>query len=100
MSIYLFSDDGRVYKIVQWYDKKGDFSSILLDIFDVTPGESIEVMELSGKHKILYVASDYRVKQVDLIMCNRRYDSCLRCVHDPYCGWDKEGDVCKSYAPG
>ncbi|KAK9874914.1 hypothetical protein WA026_005730 [Henosepilachna vigintioctopunctata] len=41
-----------------------------------------------------------RVKQVDLVMCNRRYDNCLRCVHDPYCGWDKDLNVCKPYSPG
>ncbi|TMW42895.1 hypothetical protein DOY81_012025, partial [Sarcophaga bullata] len=35
----------------------------------------------------LYVATDHRVKQIDLAMCNRRYDNCFRCVRDPYCGW-------------
>lgn len=94
-------DDGRVHKIVEWV-KEGfeGSSSILLDVFDVTPGEPIQVMELSKEHKALFVASDHRVKQVDLVMCNRRYDNCLRCVHDPYCGWDKDLNICKPYSPG
>lgn len=29
-----------------------------------------------------------------------RYDSCVRCVLDPYCGWDKEVGACRPYAPG
>ncbi|XP_022163528.1 semaphorin-2A-like [Myzus persicae] len=33
-------------------------------------------------------------------MCTHRYDSCLRCVHDPYCGWDKQSKTCKPYQPG
>lgn len=97
---YAGTNDGRVHKIVQWYDSTGESSSILLDVFDVTPGEPIQVMEISKKHKALYVASDHRVKQVDLVMCNRRYDNCLRCVHDPYCGWDKDTNTCKQYFPG
>ncbi|XP_018334945.1 semaphorin-2A, partial [Agrilus planipennis] len=98
---YAGTNDGRVHKIVQWTNvNNGETSSTLLDIFDVTPGESIQVMALSRKHKALFVASDFRVKQIDLVMCNRRYDNCLRCVHDPYCGWDKDMLICKPYAPG
>jgi hypothetical protein len=52
------------------------------------------------QHKSLYVASDSRVRQMDLVMCNRRYDNCLRCVHDPYCGWDKDSSSCKPYTKG
>lgn len=52
------------------------------------------------QHKSLYVASDHRIRQVDLVMCNRRYNNCLRCVHDPYCGWDKETSTCKSFEYG
>ncbi|XP_019865782.1 semaphorin-2A [Aethina tumida] len=98
---YAGTNDGRVHKIVEWgKDNPDGSSSILLDVFDVTPGEPIQVMEISKEHKALYVASDHRVKQVDLVMCNRRYDNCLRCVHDPYCGWDKDSNVCKPYSPG
>lgn len=98
---YAGTNDGRVYKIVEWQQADGyEYSSSLLDVFDVTPGEPIQVMEISRLHKTLYVASDQRVKQVDLVMCNKRYDNCLRCVHDPYCGWDKDSNVCKAYQPG
>ncbi|XP_044756007.1 semaphorin-2A isoform X1 [Coccinella septempunctata] len=97
---YAGTNDGRVHKIVEWQKEDGDTSSILLDVFDVTPGEAIQVMEISKEHKAIYVASDLRIKQVDLVMCNRRYDNCLRCVHDPYCGWDKDSNVCKPYSPG
>lgn len=33
-------------------------------------------------------------------MCKGRYDNCLRCSHDPYCGWDKDANTCKPYEPG
>ncbi|XP_039291270.1 semaphorin-2A [Nilaparvata lugens] len=52
------------------------------------------------KHKSLYIASDERVRQIDLVMCTRRYDSCLRCVRDPYCGWDKDSNTCRPFQPG
>ncbi|XP_031333209.1 semaphorin-2A [Photinus pyralis] len=97
---YAGTNDGRVFKIVEWHNENGDSTSILLDVFDITPGEPIQTLELSKKHKTLFVASDHRVKQIDLVMCNRRYDNCLRCVHDPYCGWDKDIYICKPYAPG
>ncbi|PSN50647.1 Semaphorin-2A, partial [Blattella germanica] len=97
---YAGTNKGRVYKVVQWYDSSGESSSILLDVFDVTPGEPIRLMEISRQHKFLYVASDHRIRQIDLVMCNRRYDNCLRCVHDPYCGWDKDTNSCKPFTPG
>nr|XP_022905732.1 semaphorin-2A [Onthophagus taurus] len=97
---YAGTNDGRVHKIVEWSRDGDESSSILLDVFDVTPGEPIQIMEISKEHKALFVASDHRVKQIDLVMCNRRYDNCLRCVHDPYCGWDKDFNVCKPYVPG
>lgn len=41
--IVLFvSDEGKIHKIVQW-TRNGDSQSALLDIFDVTPGEPIQV---------------------------------------------------------
>ncbi|KAF4526524.1 hypothetical protein B566_EDAN005891 [Ephemera danica] len=97
---YAGSNTGKVYKVVQWYDASGESYSNLLDVFELTLGEPIRVMEISPMHKSLYVASDNRVRQIDLVMCNRRYDNCLRCVHDPYCGWDKESGSCKAYTPG
>lgn len=44
---FLFSDQGRVYKVVQWYTEEGETFSVLLDVFDVTPEEPIRVMEMS-----------------------------------------------------
>lgn len=58
------------------------------------------VFVLIFQHKALYVASDESVRQIYLSMCTHRYDSCLRCVHDPYCGWDKQSKTCKPYQPG
>lgn len=74
--------------------------SKLLDIFEVAKNEAIQVMEISQKHKSLYVSTDHRIKQIDLEMCNHRYDSCFRCVKDPYCGWDHDGNSCKPYQLG
>ncbi|KAL0270780.1 UNVERIFIED_CONTAM: hypothetical protein PYX00_008074 [Menopon gallinae] len=97
---YAATNTGRVYKVVQWRDANNEPSSVLLDVFDVTPGEPVRVMEISHQRKALYVASDHRIRQIDLVMCNKRYDNCLRCVHDPYCGWDKDSNSCRPYAPG
>ncbi|XP_025832153.1 semaphorin-2A [Agrilus planipennis] len=98
--IYAGTVEGSVYKVVYWRESNRlDSSSILLDVFHVTEGEAIQVMELSKKHKALYVASDHRIKQIDLVICHQ-YDSCLRCVRDPYCGWNKEEAACSPYSPG
>ncbi|CAB0043906.1 unnamed protein product [Trichogramma brassicae] len=97
---YAGSTKGRVYKIVQWIDADNKAQSTLIDIFDITPDESIRAMTISQKHKALYITTDYRIKQIDLVMCSRRYDNCLRCVRDPYCGWDKDNNVCKPYNVG
>lgn len=43
----LFADQGRVYKIVQWYDDEGESFSVLLDVFDVTSNEPIRAMAIS-----------------------------------------------------
>ena len=32
-------------------------------------------------------------------MCSARYDSCLQCVRDPMCGWDRESSVCRRHQP-
>ena len=97
---YSGSNNGRVHKVVQWIDENRKSHSNLLDVFDVTSGEPIQAIEISKKHKALYIASDHDIKQIDLVMCLRRYDSCLRCVRDPYCGWDKDTNTCKSYISG
>ncbi|XP_065224018.1 semaphorin-2A isoform X2 [Planococcus citri] len=97
---YAGTNLGYVYKIVQWHDEGGHSHSSLLDIFEVTSGLPIRTMAISREHKSLYIASDERVHQIDYIMCNHRYDSCLRCVRDPYCGWDKDSGTCKPYQAG
>lgn len=96
---YVGTNLGRVYKVVQFY-RNNEPNSKLLDIFEVAPDEPIQVMEISQTRKSLYVATDNRIKQIDLAMCNRRYDSCFRCVKDPYCGWDKDTNVCRPYELG
>ncbi|CAG0890637.1 unnamed protein product [Darwinula stevensoni] len=93
------TNKGEVYKIVQWYNGK-ESQTELLDVFHVTDPEPIRVMEISSKHKSLYVASDSMVKQVDLVMCTQRYDNCLRCIKDPYCGWEREAGICRPYYHG
>ena len=97
---YAGSNDGRVYKIVQWIDDNGKSHSNVLAVFEVTPGEPIRGMEISQKHKALYVSSDHRIKQIDLVMCSRRYDHCLKCVQDPYCGWNAYENTCQPYQIG
>lgn len=96
---YIGTNTGRIYKIVQ-YMQNGESKSTLLDIFEVATDEPIQVMQISQKRKSLYVSTDHRIKQIDLAMCSRRYDSCFRCVKDPYCGWDQETNLCKPYELG
>lgn len=96
---YAGTNDGKIHKIVQWM-RNGETRSALLDIFDITPGEPIQAMSLSPAHGSLYAASDRRVLQLRLALCARRYDACVRCARDPYCGWDRDAAVCKEYAPG
>jgi Sema domain/Plexin repeat len=96
---YIGTNTGRIYKIVQFM-QNGESKSTLLDIFEVATNEPIQVMQISQKRKSLYVSTDHRIKQIDLAMCSRRYDSCFRCVKDPYCGWDQETNSCKPYELG
>lgn len=95
---YVGTDNGRIYKIVQFM-LNGESKSTLLDIFEIAPNEPIQMMQISQKRKSLYVSTDNRIKQIDLAMCRSRYDSCYRCVKDPYCGWDGLTGVCKPYGP-
>jgi hypothetical protein len=96
---YVGTNDGRIFKIVQ-YLRNGESQSRLLDIFEIAKDEIIRLVEISQKRRALYVATDYRVKQIDLALCNKRYDSCYRCVKDPYCGWDQDLGACKPYEWG
>lgn len=96
---YIGTNNGRIYKIVQFI-QNGESKSTLLDIFEVAQNEAIQVMQISQKRKSLYVSTDHRIKQIDLAMCSRRYDSCFRCVKDPYCGWDESTSSCKPYELG
>ena len=55
-SFYYLLVDGKVYKVVQWFDeetKQGN--SELLDIFDVTSPEPIRMMEISPKVECIHL---------------------------------------------
>lgn len=93
---YIGTNTGRIYKVVHFL-QNGQSKSNLLDIFEIATDEAIQVMQISQKHKSLYVSTDHRIKQIHLEMCGHRYDSCFRCVKDPYCGWDVESKSCKPY---
>lgn len=94
------TSSGHVYKLVQWSDRSGVEHSNLVDIFEATTPHPIKAMEISSKHKALYVSSDYFIKQFNLQMCKGRYDTCVGCIKDPYCGWDKYHGECKPYIFG
>ena len=94
------TNTGLVYKLVEWYDRSGEIHSNLVDVFEATVPEPVRAMELSPIHKSLYVASDSIVRQFDLLMCRGRYENCIRCTRDPYCGWDKDHGECKPYIIG
>ena len=93
---YAGTDDGRIFKIARWPTPTGTYESRLLDIFSVTSGEPIRAMVLSQKSKMLIVTSDYGIKQISTEnLCNSRYKNCVQCVHDPYCGWNREKGSCQ-----
>ncbi|XP_075679801.1 semaphorin 2a isoform X2 [Dermatophagoides pteronyssinus] len=91
---------GLVYKIIEWYDQSGQVHTNLVDIIEATNGEPIRAIEISSRHKSLYVASDSGIKQIDLFWCKNHYESCTRCIQDPYCGWDPDQNECKPYTIG
>ena len=97
---YAGTSTGLVYKIIEWYDQSGQVHSNLVDVFEATVPEPVRMMEISPRHKSLYIASDSVIRQFDLLMCKGRYESCSRCIQDPYCGWDKEQAECKPYMNG
>uniref|UniRef100_A0A6G1SMH5 Semaphorin-2A n=2 Tax=Aceria tosichella TaxID=561515 RepID=A0A6G1SMH5_9ACAR len=70
----------------------------LVEVIEATVPEPVRAMELSSRHKSLYVASDSIVRQINLLNCKQRHDSCMQCVRDPYCGWDRKHLECKHFS--
>ncbi|GBP94719.1 Semaphorin-2A [Eumeta japonica] len=93
---YAGTSEGDVYKIVQ----SASGPSRTADVWHAAAGEPVRALALSRRSHALYVATDYRLRQLPLRACAHRYDSCVRCILDPYCGWDKEVGACRPYAPG
>ena len=49
---------------------------------------------------MLIVSSDYGIKQVPTEEnCKKQYKNCVQCVHDPYCGWNRETGECDTFNP-
>ncbi|XP_023220113.1 semaphorin-2A-like isoform X2 [Centruroides vittatus] len=97
---YTGTNNGLIYKLVEWYDRTGEEHSNLIDIFEATTPDPIRAMQISSKHKSLYVTSDRTVRQFNMVMCKGRYENCVRCIQDPYCGWDKDRNECRHYTAG
>lgn len=118
------TNTGHIYKIVEWYpitastlsdqggaepsmnqgssssNSAGQYAqSSLVEVIEATVPEPVRAMEISSRHKSLYVASDSQVKQINLLNCKQRHDSCMQCVRDPYCGWDRKHLECRHYSP-
>lgn len=72
--------------------------SSLVEVIEATVPEPIRAMEISSRFKSLYVASDSQVRQINLNNCKQRHDSCMQCVRDPYCGWDRKHLECSHYS--
>lgn len=95
------TSNGMIYKIVQWYDlRKDSYESNLVDVFEATVPEAVRAIEISAEHRSLYVASDTIIRQFDLYSCKSRHETCVRCIRDPYCGWDRIRGECKPYSSG
>jgi len=119
---YIGTNCGKLIKLVQWIKPNGAARSFVLDIIDVftynMPGavtgsssnqalpnvlpeaRNIRAIEISSKHRSIYVATDHFVKQISLLNCKQRYSSCVQCVRDPHCGWDQNAQECKPYSSG
>ncbi|KAI8440221.1 hypothetical protein MSG28_001601 [Choristoneura fumiferana] len=93
---YAGTSEGSVYKIVQW----AGGGSRVADVWRAAGDEPVRALALSSRVHALYLATDNRLRQLPLRACAHRYDSCVRCVLDPYCGWDKEVGACRPYTPG
>lgn len=117
---YIGTSCGKLIKLVQWTKPNGASRSFVLDIIDVfafnMPGvttnlpptsnnalpdtRNVRAIEISTKHRSIYVATDHFVKQISLLNCKQRYSSCVQCVRDPHCGWDQNVMECKPYTTG
>ena len=117
---YIGTNCGKLIKSVQWTRPNGASRSFVLDIIDVftynMPGtttglpsiqstilpdtRNIRAIEISTKHRSIYVATDHFVKQISYLNCKQRYSSCVQCVRDPHCGWDQNVQECKPYTAG
>lgn len=96
---YAGSNTGLVYKVVEW-NNGGVRQSNLVDIIGATHPEPTRQMAISDKLGYVYVSSDSQIQQMALSSCSDQYDTCLRCVRDPHCGWNKSRQKCHSYRPG
>lgn len=72
--------------------------STLVEVIEATVPEPVRAMEISQRHKSLYVSSDSQVKQINLLNCKQRHDNCVQCVRDPYCGWDRKHLECRHFS--
>lgn len=88
---------GLVYKLVEWTDRRKETHSNLFDVLEATAPEPVRAMVISPRHNSLYVSSDSHIRQIDLFSCKSRYESCIRCTRDPYCGWDRSHSECKPF---
>ena len=48
MFAYVISDEGKIYKIVQWRDVEGEMRSELIDILEGTYPEPVRAMDISS----------------------------------------------------
>lgn len=120
---FVGTNTGHVYKIVEWYPPQmmanddpmhpssgassssssgpanQNAQSALVEVIDATVPEPIRAMEISSRHKSLYVSSDSQIKQINLLNCKQRHENCMQCVRDPYCGWDRKHLECRHFSP-
>jgi hypothetical protein len=96
------TNTGLIYKIAQWEDRRSGegLQTNLVDVFEATAPEPVRAIEVSSRHKSLYVSSDSLIRQFDLFSCKSRHETCVRCTRDPYCGWDRTHGDCKPYSSG
>ncbi|KRZ10216.1 Semaphorin-2A [Trichinella zimbabwensis] len=93
--IYAASNNGKLFKIVSWYDAHSYVQANVVAVYKLRHEEPVHAMQiLPGQY--LYIAQDVEVSQIELPQCHL-YKSCILCAQDPYCAWHSIRQQCHRY---
>ncbi|XP_041372487.1 semaphorin-2A-like [Gigantopelta aegis] len=93
---YTASNAGVIYKIFAWPStsiQKAPHSVLATTFRPFQDGRPIWSMQLHNNH--LYLGTDSSVTQLNIVVC-QQYAKVDHCLFDPYCGWDRFSELCRS----